>query len=412
MVAVTLGVGAMTYHSLTGIRSVANEVAEDSLTGYRAAVVINDVVQANATCAAELLNGPDADVAQSLFKDIESQTAEAAKQMKEYESSVGDDQQDAENVKKAIARGEAFNSALQPVLALIKADKLPEGRQLFFKTTMPAFDAYMEQIDSMSDYQDKSLHASTGDLLSNVDHGVRSLLGGVAVAFVLGCGMSFFITRSLKTVLLRLTTRLQDGAEQSSTAAAQVAQSSQALAEGASEQAASLEETSSSLEEIASMTKKNADTAHQASLLSAESKAVSDKGNAAMQKMGAAIGDIQKSARETAKIVKTIDEIAFQTNLLALNAAVEAARAGEAGKGFAVVAEEVRNLAIRSADAAKKTAELIEGSVQNAKNGVVIADEVSLSLGEIAAGDRQGEPAGFRNRRRLSGTEPGRRPGE
>ncbi|MDB5327183.1 MAG: Methyl-accepting chemotaxis sensory transducer [Phycisphaerales bacterium] len=383
MVAVTLGVGVLTYHSLTGIRTVANDVATDSLTGYRAVVVINDVVQANATCTAELLNGPDAELAQSLFKDIDSQTAEAAKAMGEYKESVGDDQQDAENVKAAVAKGEAFDKALQPVLALIKANKLPEGRALFFKETMPAFDAYMEQIDGMSEYRDKSVRTSTSDLLTNVERGVKSLLIGTIVAFAAGCLLSFFITRSLRTVLMRLTNQLLGGAEQTSSAALQVAQSSQSLAQGASEQAANLEETSSSLEEISSMTKKNADTAHQASVLSTESKAVSDKGNAAMQKMGAAIADIQKSARETAKIVKTIDEIAFQTNLLALNAAVEAARAGEAGKGFAVVAEEVRNLAIRSADAAKKTAELIEGSVQNAKNGVAIADEVSLSLREI-----------------------------
>jgi methyl-accepting chemotaxis protein len=102
-----------------------------------------------------------------------------------------------------------------------------------------------------------------------------------------------------------------------------------------------------------------------------------------MTRMSAAINDIQKSAGETAKIIKVIDEIAFQTNLLALNAAVEAARAGEAGKGFAVVAEEVRNLAMRSAEAAKNTASMIEESVGNAKNGVGIVGEVGASLGQI-----------------------------
>jgi methyl-accepting chemotaxis protein len=104
-----------------------------------------------------------------------------------------------------------------------------------------------------------------------------------------------------------------------------------------------------------------------------------------MVKMSKAINDIQKSAAETAKIIKVIDEIAFQTNLLALNAAVEAARAGEAGKGFAVVAEEVRNLAMRSAEAAKNTAAMIEESVQNSRNGVSIAEEVGKTLEEITA---------------------------
>src|SRR5258707_11884772 len=101
--------------------------------------------------------------------------------------------------------------------------------------------------------------------------------------------------------------------------------------------------------------------------------------------MAHALGGIQKASTQPAKIVKTIDEIALQTNLLALNAAVEAARAGEAGKGFAVVAEEVRNLAMRSAAAAKNTTSLIEGSVQDAKNGVVIAGEVAAALAEITS---------------------------
>jgi methyl-accepting chemotaxis protein len=178
-------------------------------------------------------------------------------------------------------------------------------------------------------------------------------------------------------------TQVGEGVEQVSSASGQVSSASQSLAEGATEQAAGLEETSSSLEEMASMTKQNADNAQQANTLSGEAKKFADDGTHAMEKMTNAIDEIQKSSDETAKIIKVIDEIAFQTNLLALNAAVEAARAGEAGKGFAVVAEEVRNLAMRSAEAAKNTANMIEESVKNAKNGVDIAGDAGKSLGEI-----------------------------
>lgn len=176
------------------------------------------------------------------------------------------------------------------------------------------------------------------------------------------------------------------GAEQVSAAASQISTGSQSMAQSASEQASSLEEISSSLEEISSMTKQNADNANQGKLLAGQSTESSKRGTAAMQRMSGAIDKIKTSADDTAKIVKTIDEIAFQTNLLALNAAVEAARAGEAGKGFAVVAEEVRNLAQRSAEAARNTADLIEESVTNAEGGVQIADEVARVLAEISEG--------------------------
>ncbi|MBI1319522.1 MAG: GAF domain-containing protein [Candidatus Hydrogenedens sp.] len=177
--------------------------------------------------------------------------------------------------------------------------------------------------------------------------------------------------------------QVRTAAEQVNQASNQIASSSQQLAEGASEQASSLEEISASLEELTSMTAQNADNAQQADGMARESRLAAERGNQATTRMESAINRIKTSSDQTAKIVKTIDEIAFQTNLLALNAAVEAARAGEAGKGFAVVAEEVRNLAVRSAEAAKNTAEMIEDSVKNAEGGVQITNEVSGILKEI-----------------------------
>ena len=177
--------------------------------------------------------------------------------------------------------------------------------------------------------------------------------------------------------------------EQVASASGQISSASQSLAQGTSEQAAAIEETTSSVEEMASMTKQNAANANEAKNLTAGVKNSTEKGVQAMGRMSQAIDDIKKSSDKTAKIIKTIDEIAFQTNLLALNAAVEAARAGEAGKGFAVVAEEVRNLAQRSAEAAKNTADMIEESVKNANNGVVISKEVGESLEEIGQAVRK-----------------------
>ena len=209
-------------------------------------------------------------------------------------------------------------------------------------------------------------------------------LAGVALSIVAFLVLGFMITGSISNPLQRIATSLGGGAEQTASASLQVAQSSQDMAQGASEQASSLEETSASLEEITSMTKQNSDNATMAMNLSAAANASAAKGADAVAKMEQAIGEIKKSADETAKIVKTIDAIAFQTNLLALNAAVEAARAGDAGKGFAVVAEEVRNLAQRSAEAARTTSLLIETSITHAERGVSTTEEVAAALREIA----------------------------
>jgi methyl-accepting chemotaxis protein len=207
--------------------------------------------------------------------------------------------------------------------------------------------------------------------------------GGIIFGLLFSMAIAGFIVKSVTMSIKQVIGALGFSAEQVNASADQVSSASQQLAEGASEQAASLEESSASLEEMASMTRQSADNAGKADNLMRESQTVVQGGVEAMKRMSDAIAKIKTSADETAKIIKTIDEIAFQTNLLALNAAVEAARAGEAGMGFAVVAEEVRNLAQRSAEAAKNTAGLIEGATKNAEAGVHVTSEVAKALSAI-----------------------------
>ncbi len=229
---------------------------------------------------------------------------------------------------------------------------------------------------------------------------ISSIIGAVLLIAVL---YSFITIRSIVGRTRRVADGITEGTDQITAASSQVSSASQSLAEAAGEQASSLEETSSSLEELASMTKQNADNAQQADILTSEARQIVNDVSEKLAQMTGAVGDIGKNSEETSKIIKTIDEIAFQTNLLALNAAVEAARAGEHGAGFAVVAAEVRALAMRSAEAAKSTSDLIGNTVNSVKKGSRLNEEVNESfkknaeivgktsdlVGEIAAASQE-----------------------
>jgi methyl-accepting chemotaxis protein len=218
------------------------------------------------------------------------------------------------------------------------------------------------------------------------------------VVLVIGVVLAIRISKKITDALTVVIDGLTQASSEVASASGQVSQSSQSLAEGASEQASSLEETSSALEEMAAQTHQNAENAQKANKMAqqnADSVGVATEqteqaAGAAKNcqesatKLSGAIAEIKDSSDATAKVVKTIDEIAFQTNLLALNAAVEAARAGEAGKGFAVVAEEVRSLAQRSAEAAKNTSSLIESSRGSSDQGVTVANEVIERINQIS----------------------------
>ncbi len=208
------------------------------------------------------------------------------------------------------------------------------------------------------------------------------------IAFAAG-GIAWPVARSVARPIVGAIGALTESSHRVTGAAEQVAVASQSLADGASAQAASLEETGSSLEEMSGMTTRNAESAGNANKLTRAARQVADTGMKDMQAMSTAMNDIKSSSDDIAKIIKTIDEIAFQTNILALNAAVEAARAGEAGMGFAVVAEEVRSLAQRSAQSARETASKIEGAITKTAQGVQISEQVARSLADIVEKVRQ-----------------------
>ncbi|MDR3459529.1 MAG: methyl-accepting chemotaxis protein, partial [Verrucomicrobiae bacterium] len=381
IIIIAVALGAFAYTRLVGISEQSDRIAKQSFP----AIEIVYQVEKNAKDQVQLIykhigSSDKGDMAR-LVESMNAVSAENAKLYEELGKLVTDPNGRALLDKTQTARAE--NNRVRALVqglseqgstnAQANAQAYSLGRSQFD----PVNAQYITALEALVDFIKADANGASKNIQSAASSSKAGILIGLSLAIVVGLGIALIITRGTSRILRNVSHSLDEGSDQVVSASGQVSSASQTLAEGASEQASSLEETSSSLEEMSSMTKRNSENTLKANELAKEARAAADKGVGDMSTMATAMEAIKVSSDDIAKIIKTIDEIAFQTNILALNAAVEAARAGEAGMGFAVVADEVRNLAQRCAQAAKETSGKIEGAIAKSGQGVEITAKVA-----------------------------------
>lgn len=318
---------------------------------------------------------------------------EMEKGLKDYEGSV---HQVSKIISMAAGSSGSLRSAYRKLLESEKEllDKYLVGEvsmanELLMSTANPLYQEVENEIQKLNQTTQAAARAEISGLQKAGQSRAlqqSALAGAGAILFII---YAWNLRKRITNELRHLTQVLSQASDQMVETVSQVAVATQSVATGSSEQAASLEETSASLEEMSSMTRQNAEYAQTAKDSSHKTRQTAESGAQAMHEMAVAMEAIKTSSDGIAKIIKTIDEIAFQTNILALNAAVEAARAGEAGLGFAVVADEVRNLAQRSAQAAHDTSDQISNSIARSAHAFEISRRVESNLNDILESIRQ-----------------------
>jgi len=384
LILLTIGLGFYAWQRLQHVKESSSVVTQEALPVIIAANEIRSLVKENMvnTYQHALTAVEDTARFSQIEEEMKAGSARITGFYKELDSLITD--QPSRDAMAGILKARSEYTGKRGELLKLSRELTAEQMEaLLREQLLPRYRAYIGAIEKFTELHVAEGRASGTEVDASVVTGQRLIGIGSIAAAVLGIAASLFSVRVIARALRTVTSQLAESSAQVASAATQVNSSSQSLASGASEQAASLEETSASLEEISSMTKRNADSASEANTFANQTRTAAETGAADVQAMNDAMEAIKSSSDNIAKIIKTIDEIAFQTNILALNAAVEAARAGEAGAGFAVVADEVRALAQRSATAARETADKIEDAIQKSAHGVEISSKVAASLRQI-----------------------------
>ncbi|HEX7653644.1 MAG TPA: methyl-accepting chemotaxis protein [Verrucomicrobiae bacterium] len=371
--------GLYAVKQLRSIAAISTDTSKQCLSGVICINHIGTEAHENNVLLLRALMTKNEDLWDDLEAKVQTNNAGINELLMSYEKTKTTEAGKAAAVKFRNAAKD-YQTQIKTVLSLNREGKTQQAMEL----KQSQADVFLKVVAAEEDINKQEGDQAVAQVGSLSRRTQISILIGFGVVLGVACLVGGLIVTRTNRTLRHVSQQLKECSGEISLAASEVATSSQTLSEGATTQSASIQETSAALEEMASMTRRNTENSDKANNLARETRSAADRGTQNMSAMSSAMAEIKTSSDDIAKIIKTIDEIAFQTNILALNAAVEAARAGEAGMGFAVVADEVRNLAQRSATAAKETAEKIESAITKTAQGVDITGKVAVALTEIA----------------------------
>jgi methyl-accepting chemotaxis protein len=419
MILMTL-IGIRHMHS---VATATNEMMQQPLAKER---MISDwyrLIHTSVRRTSAISKSSDPSLGPFFAEDTKLSTAEINSLQQKVEPLLESDEEKAQ-YKELLANRKLYVASRDKIVALKKEDKLQEAAEELDQRFTPAGKAYLASLGGLLDQQRKGIDSQAAHIEALYESNRAFMIGLGLVVLALGVICAWRLTRGITVPLCQavaiaeavahrdLTTHIQvdstdetgrllsslqkmndglisivtevrNGTESISTASSQIAAGNLDLSGRTEEQASSLEETASSMEELTSTVKQNADNARQANQLAVKASEVAQRGGGVVAEVVSTMEAINGSSRKIADIISVIDGIAFQTNILALNAAVEAARAGEQGRGFAVVASEVRNLAQRSAAAAKEIKTLIDDSLDKVDAGSMLVTQAGTTMTEV-----------------------------